>query len=75
MHYFNFSVVVEAGKTLGALHGLVHLILHIRFLLFFYQRVQFSRGTMIGKSFQIGKNRFQHISWAQHGETHTQTLF
>lgn len=58
----------------GALHALVHLILHIQFLPIFYQGVQFSRGTMIRKYFQIEQNIFQRIS-RLNMEKRTHSLF
>ena len=75
MYYFNFIVaVVEAGKMFGALHALVHLLLHIQFLPIFYQGVQFSRGTMIRKYFLIEQNICQRIS-RLNMEKHTHSLF
>lgn len=80
---FNFIIVVvddvETSKVLSALHAGLPFILHIQLLPIFSQNVQFSMGTMIQKYFQVGKNRFQGISWLHvgkraHTHTHTESL-
>lgn len=77
MYCFNFNVIfvisIEAGRMLSALQTLVHFILHVQLLPIFYEGVQFSRGTMIRKYFQVGKNRFPQISWLNM-EKHTPSL-